>query len=124
MGHIGAEGYGAQVITKEINYDAINTILQNENFKITYSIMDKSRGSKKITKKNERTEIIEKAYTRTQILGRVKDILAEFGFEYVYTRVRVGNERVNAYELSPCQAIKQYNERESTGTAKEIEYDF
>ena len=124
MGHIGAEGYGAQVITKEINYDAINTILQSENFKITYSIMEKSRGSKKITKKNERTEIIEKAYTRTQILGRVKDILAEFGFEYVYTRVRVGNERVNAYELSPCKAIKQYNERESAGTAEEIEYDF
>lgn len=126
---LGADGYKKQIITKEIDCDALNAILQDKEFKITFGIMDKSRGSKKILKKNDRTEIIEKAFTRTQIITRVKEILSEFGFEYTYNRVRIDGDRVNAYELGMSKAVEQYKMKRAAAVViapavEEVELDF
>lgn len=118
---IGVDGYKNQTITKEIECEPLNKILQNKDFKITFGIMDKSKGSKKITKKNERDEIVEKAFTRMQIIMRVREVLSEFGFEYEYKQIRQNGAKVNAYDFIECKAVQQYNKKQLENMEEEPE---
>lgn len=109
-----------------INYNAIEQLLKTDDCKLTYSIMDKSKSSKKINKKNG---IEERKLTKIQIISNIRNIIGVFGYDLENKQIRINGNRVYVYEFITTPTITSYlNKLQMLGNIEEeveiVEYDF